>query len=64
MFLDQRDPYGYVEIRGHAELTEEGGAELINQLSVKYTGDAYHWDSPDVVRVVIRVIPEKVMTFG
>lgn len=64
MFLDQRDPYGYVEIRGHAELTEEGGAELIDRLSVKYTGDTYHWDSPDVVRVVIRVIPEKVMTFG
>jgi hypothetical protein len=31
---------------------------------VKYTGDMYHWDSPDDVRVVIRVIPEKVMTFG
>ena len=64
MFLDQRDPYGYVEIRGRAELLEEGGRELIDRLSLKYTGDTYQWDSPEVVRVVIRVTAEKVMTFG
>jgi PPOX class probable F420-dependent enzyme len=64
MFLDQRDPYAYVEIRGRAELLEEGGRELIDRLSLKYTGDTYQWDSPDVVRVVIRVTAEKIMTFG
>jgi PPOX class probable F420-dependent enzyme len=64
MFLDQRDPYSYVEIRGRAELLEEGGRELIDRLSLKYTGDTYQWDSPDVIRVVIRVTAEKIMTFG
>ncbi len=65
MFLDQRDPYGYVEIRGRATLTEEGGRELIDSLAVKYTGDAtYQWDGPDAVRVVIRVAPERLLTTG
>jgi len=64
MILDQQNPYAYVEIRGRAELLEEGGRELIDQLALKYTGDTYQWDSPEVIRVVIRVTPERVMTFG
>jgi PPOX class probable F420-dependent enzyme len=64
MFLDQRDPYGYVEVRGTAVLSEEGGRELIDGLAVKYTGEPYQWDGPDAVRVVIRVVPERVLTFG
>lgn len=64
MFLDQRDPYAYVEIRGVASLSEEGGKELIDQLSMKYTGSPYGWDGPDEVRLVIRVIAERVLTTG
>ncbi|MCK9904046.1 PPOX class F420-dependent enzyme [Parafrankia colletiae] len=64
MFLDQRDPYAYVEIRGVASLSEEGGKELIDQLSTKYTGSPYGWDGPDEVRLVIRVIAERVLTTG
>ena len=64
MFLDQKDPYGYVEVRGNALISEEGGDELIDELSLKYTGSAYQWDSPESVRVVVRVVPEKVLTFG
>ncbi|NEE49969.1 PPOX class F420-dependent oxidoreductase, partial [Streptomyces sp. SID8455] len=32
------NPYAYAEIRGQAELTTEGGQELIDKLSLKYTG--------------------------
>ncbi|MEX5634605.1 MULTISPECIES: PPOX class F420-dependent oxidoreductase [Parafrankia] len=64
MFLDQRDPYAYVEIRGVASLSEEGGKELIDLLSTKYTGSPYGWDGPDEVRLVIRVIAERVLTTG
>ncbi|MEX5711794.1 PPOX class F420-dependent oxidoreductase [Parafrankia sp. FMc6] len=64
MFLDQRDPYSYVEVRGLATLSEEGGKELIDQLATKYTGSPYQWDGPDEVRLVIRVVAERVLTTG
>jgi PPOX class probable F420-dependent enzyme len=54
------DPYAYLEIRGTATLTTEGGAELIDTLSVKYTGEPYGHDKPGDVRVVVRVSPERV----
>jgi PPOX class probable F420-dependent enzyme len=62
MFLDQRNPYAYVEVRGTATLTDEGGRDLIDRLAVKYTGEPYKWDSPDAVRVVIRITPDRVLT--
>ena len=64
MFLDQKDPYGYVEVRGNASITEEGGDDLIDELALKYTGSAYQWDGDEAVRVVVRVVPEKVLTVG
>lgn len=64
MFLDQRDPYAYIEVRGQALLGEEGGDDLIDDLSVKYTGRPYQWDDPGEVRLVVRIIPDRVLTFG
>ena len=58
-------PYTYAEIRGTASLTTEGGQELINTLSRKYTGKAYADFNPaageDAERVVLRVTPRKVV---
>ncbi|MFI5613510.1 PPOX class F420-dependent oxidoreductase [Amycolatopsis sp. NPDC051903] len=54
------NPYNYVEIRGRVEMTDEGGRELINELSHKYTGKDYPAEPPENVRVLVRVIPEKV----
>jgi PPOX class probable F420-dependent enzyme len=34
-------PYTYAEVRGTAEMSTEGARELIDELSVKYTGRAY-----------------------
>ena len=60
--LDQEDPYTYVEIRGTATMTEEGGRALIDAFAKKYTGvDVFPGDGPDVVRVVVRVTPTKVI---
>jgi PPOX class probable F420-dependent enzyme len=64
MFLDQANPYSYVEVRGQATLTEEGGRELIDKLSLKYLGDTYHWDDPEEVRVIIRIHADHVLTTG
>ncbi|MFJ1566597.1 PPOX class F420-dependent oxidoreductase [Streptomyces erythrochromogenes] len=58
-------PYTYAEVRGTAELTTEGGQELINELSRKYTGKDYRDFNPasvdDATRVVVRVVPRKVV---
>ncbi|MFC9424926.1 PPOX class F420-dependent oxidoreductase [Streptomyces sp. NPDC056987] len=58
-------PYTYAEIRGAATLTTEGGQELINELSLKYTGKPYADFNPDSAndaeRVVVRIAPRKVV---
>ncbi|MET9663213.1 PPOX class F420-dependent oxidoreductase [Streptomyces sp. NPDC006510] len=58
-------PYTYAEIRGTAELTTEGGEELIDELSAKYTGKKYAEFNPasadDAERVVVRITPRKVV---
>lgn len=60
--LNPEDPYSYLEVRGTASLTEEGGRDLINSFAKKYRDlDDYPWDPPDAVRVVIRITPEKVV---
>ncbi|GAA0272760.1 hypothetical protein GCM10010302_07950 [Streptomyces polychromogenes] len=58
-------PYTYAEIRGTAALTTEGGQELIDELSVKYTGKKYREFNPssvdDAPRVVVRITPRKIV---
>ncbi|MET7637265.1 PPOX class F420-dependent oxidoreductase [Streptomyces sp. NPDC005438] len=58
-------PYTYAEVRGTAELSTEGGQELIDELSRKYTGKDYAEFNPragqDGERVIVRVKPRKVV---
>ncbi|MFD3486443.1 MULTISPECIES: PPOX class F420-dependent oxidoreductase [unclassified Streptomyces] len=65
MFQPFDAPYAYAEIRGSATLTTEGGQELIDELSVKYTGKPYAEFNPEGARegqrVVIRITPRKVV---
>ncbi|MEU6370473.1 PPOX class F420-dependent oxidoreductase [Streptomyces sp. NPDC046931] len=62
---DPDSPYEYAEIRGTAELSTEGARELIDELSVKYTGKKYAEFNPasvqDAERVVVRIVPRKVV---
>jgi PPOX class probable F420-dependent enzyme len=58
--FDPANPYQYVEVRGTVSMTEEGGPELIDELSQKYTGQPYTYDRPEFVRVVFRVTPTHV----
>jgi PPOX class probable F420-dependent enzyme len=59
--FDPANPYSYVTVNGTAALSPEGGPELIQQLSRKYTGEPYtHDEGTDNVRVVVRVAPERV----
>jgi PPOX class probable F420-dependent enzyme len=56
-------PYEYVEIRGTATMTEEGGRELIDLLCSAYTGGERYTrdDGTDNVRVVVRIRSDKVV---
>ncbi|MCP9206937.1 PPOX class F420-dependent oxidoreductase [Streptomyces sp. HD1123-B1] len=58
-------PYTYAEIRGTAAYTTAGGKELIDELSVKYTGKPYAEFNPasgqDAERIVVRITPRKIV---
>lgn len=56
-------PYTYLEVRGTATMTEEGGRELIDRLNEAYTGTGRYVgdDGTDNVRVVVRITPDKVV---
>jgi PPOX class probable F420-dependent enzyme len=60
---DPANPYTYVEIRGTVSLVEEGGPELIEELSRKYDGTGFTEGNPANVRVVVRVTPTKVISY-
>ncbi|MDI1290088.1 MAG: PPOX class F420-dependent oxidoreductase [bacterium] len=59
----KENPYSYVEVRGTAMMTEAGGRELIDRVCSAYMGwDRYPGDDgTDNVRVVVRIMPEKVI---
>jgi PPOX class probable F420-dependent enzyme len=54
-FYDPKDPYSYVELRGTVTMTQEGGPELIEELSQRYAGQPFRESSPTNVRVVCRL---------
>ncbi|MFI6307338.1 PPOX class F420-dependent oxidoreductase [Amycolatopsis thailandensis] len=58
--FEQENPYNYVEIRGTVEMTDEGGRELINELSHKYLDKDYPDEPAEVVRVLVRITPTKI----
>lgn len=61
-FFDPANPYVYATVEGTVAMTTDGGPELIDMLSVKYTGEHYTGDvGTDHVRVVVRVTPERVI---
>jgi PPOX class probable F420-dependent enzyme len=58
---DPADPYQAVEIRGEVTMTETGGRELINELSLRYDGEPFKTESPEIIRVVCRLVPARVV---
>jgi PPOX class probable F420-dependent enzyme len=58
---DPRNPYRYVQVRGRAELVEEGADDMIDRLAKKYLGkDTYPFRQPGEERITVRIIPESV----
>ena len=63
--VDSENPYQHVRIKGRAELVEEGAEEHIDRLSKKYTGEeSYPWRAPGDVRVIVRILPERVAGYN
>jgi PPOX class probable F420-dependent enzyme len=66
--LDRADPLQYVEVRGVATVTEDVGRELAVRLEEEYggpgAGDEYLQLPPEVVRVVIRITPLRVVGYA
>ena len=63
---DPDNPYRYVQIKGRvAEVTEAGADAHIDTLAKKYMGqDTYPNRRPGEVRVIFRIVPERVQTMG
>jgi PPOX class probable F420-dependent enzyme len=65
LVIDPDDPYRWVAVSGHAELTEEGADQQIDELAKKYLGkDEYPWRKPTETRVSVRISPERVDSSG
>jgi PPOX class probable F420-dependent enzyme len=62
--IDPENPYRYLEIRGKVvEITEQGADAHIDKLAKKYTGkDVYPNRRAGEVRVIYRIMPEKIFT--
>ncbi|MFZ0187385.1 MAG: PPOX class F420-dependent oxidoreductase [Streptosporangiaceae bacterium] len=58
--LDSADPENYVELRGRVSMTPDVGRALDTRLSWKYDGRDPGEDRPGAVRVVVRMVVEKV----
>jgi PPOX class probable F420-dependent enzyme len=65
LVVDPNDPYKWVAVSGHAELTEQGADAQIDKLAKKYIGkDEYPWRTPEETRVKVLIEPEKVDASG
>ncbi|MFC5747521.1 PPOX class F420-dependent oxidoreductase [Actinomadura rugatobispora] len=62
--FDTANPYRTVEVRGTAEVVEDSDRALQRKVSHKYLGQDSPPDPEGVVRVAIRVIPDKVRGFS
>jgi PPOX class probable F420-dependent enzyme len=62
LLVDPSDDGRWVEVRGHiAESTEEGAVEDINRLALKYTGKDFRKLKPGEVRVIYKIMPDRVI---
>lgn len=63
---DPENPYRYVQVRGRvAEMTEKDADAHIDALAKKYLGqDRYPYRQPGEVRVMVKVVPEKIQSMG
>jgi PPOX class probable F420-dependent enzyme len=62
--IDWADPENYIELRGRVSMTPDVGRRLDTQLSWKYDGKDPGADRPGAVRVVVRLVVDKVTGYA
>jgi PPOX class probable F420-dependent enzyme len=64
--MDPENPYRYLRVSGRiAEVTEQGADQHIDALAKKYLGqDRYPFRRPGEVRVIFKILPERVAGQG
>lgn len=64
--MDPDNPYRYLAVRGQvAEITEVGADSHIDQLAKRYLGqDKYPFRQAGEVRVLYKILPERVSSMG
>ena len=61
---DPENPYRYIQIRCRVvEITEEGAREMLDHLSMKYTGGLYEGYKGET-RVTYRFVPKLISSMG
>ena len=64
LVMDPADPYRYYEVRGATTMVDEGGDDLISELSFKYRGiTPYPKIGPAEPRVVVRLSADRVVVY-
>lgn len=63
---DPDNPYRYIAIRGTVEqITQDGADAHIDALAKKYLGkERYPFRAPGEVRVIYRIRPDRIATYG
>ena len=62
--IDSADPENYVELRGRVTMTPDAGRRVDTQLSWKYDGRDPGEDRPGAVRVVVRMVIDRVTGYA
>jgi PPOX class probable F420-dependent enzyme len=64
--MDPKNPYRYLAVRGKvAQITEEGADQHIDRMAKKYLNlEKYPNRRPGEVRVMYKILPEKISTMG
>jgi PPOX class probable F420-dependent enzyme len=62
--IDSVDPENYVELRGRVTITHDIDRHVDNALSHKYDGKDAGEDAPGAVRLVVRVVVDKVAGYA
>jgi PPOX class probable F420-dependent enzyme len=60
MLLDLANPYRYLEIRGHAEITADADYSFADRVGAKYGASLRDHDQPGEERVVVTIRPVRV----
>ena len=63
---DPDNPYRYLEVRGKVvDISEDGADAHIDKLAHRYMGvDSYPYRTPEEVRVIYRIAPERTSALG